>query len=86
MSTYSIVAYVTFFGLNASASFATRASGTRAIPRCICAGALRVSTFARVKIRNKLVFPTCGSPMIPVCIIKSTCRRTYFQNGAQPPV
>ena len=31
-------------------------------------GALRASTFAPVKIRNKLVFPTCGNPIIPVCI------------------
>ena len=68
ISTYSIVAYVIFFGLNTSASFTTRASGTRAIPICAWFGVLRASTRAFVRMRNKLVFPTCGSPIIPVCI------------------
>src|SRR5262249_34180363 len=66
-STYCTVAYVTFFGLYSFAKSNSRGSGTFAIPTCVCCPPL-ASTLAFVKIRNSVVFPTCASPIMPVCI------------------
>src|SRR5260370_31757523 len=66
-STNCTVAYVIFLGLYSFASSTSRGSGTFATPTCVDCP-LFASTFAFVKIRNSVVFPTCGSPIIPVCI------------------
>src|SRR5882724_607190 len=66
-STYCTVAYVIFFGLYSLASSTSRGSGTFATPTCVADAPPFPSTCAFVNIRNSVVFPTCGSPIIPVC-------------------
>src|SRR3979490_2119254 len=50
-----------------SASSASRGAGPLAPPTCVADAPLFPSTCAFGNIRNSVVFPTCGSPIIPVC-------------------
>src|SRR2546426_4609015 len=64
-----------FFGLYSFANSTSRRSGTFATPTCVADAPLFPSTCAFVNIRNRVVFPTCGSPIIPVCTPRSEERR-----------
>src|SRR5271170_3291200 len=69
MSTYSTVAWVTFFGSKSLASSSRRASGTLATPTRTAVEPIRASWCAPVRMVNRELLPTMGRPIIAVFIL-----------------